>query len=56
METALEQIATAAEEIADVQRRVIARRARAMQRQRDRGWSWASILDRERDHDPLAGR
>jgi CRP-like cAMP-binding protein len=46
MSTALEDVATAADEVADDQRRV-ARRARAMQRQRDRGWSWAKILDRE---------
>jgi hypothetical protein len=47
MDSALEEIATAADEIADDQRRV-ARRARAWQRQRDRGRPWASILDRER--------
>jgi len=43
MSTALEAIAAAADEVADDQRRV-ARRARAMQRQRDRGRSWAEIL------------
>jgi hypothetical protein len=47
MASALEEIATAADEVADDQR-LVARRARAMQRQRDRGWSWALILDRER--------
>jgi hypothetical protein len=46
MSTALEEVATAADDVADDQRRV-ARRARAMQRQRDRGWSWARVLDRE---------
>ena len=46
MSTALEVVATAADDIAADQRRV-ARRARAMQRQRDRGWSWAKVLDRE---------
>lgn len=44
--SALEEVATAAEEVARDQERV-ARRARAMQRQRDRGWSWARILDGE---------
>lgn len=46
MSTALELVATAADDVAEDQRRV-ARRARAMQRQRDRGWSWAKVLDRE---------
>lgn len=46
MSAALEDVAAAAEEVAAEQRQV-ARRARAMQRQRDRGWSWAQILDRE---------
>lgn len=46
MSSALEMVAAAADEIADDQRRV-ARRARAMQRQRDRGWSWGKILERE---------
>jgi len=46
MSTALELVATAADDVAVDQRRV-ARRARAMQRQRDRGWSWGKILDRE---------
>jgi len=46
MGTALENVAAAADEVADDQRR-IARRARAMQRQRDGGWSWGKILDRE---------
>ncbi|MEW6473977.1 MAG: hypothetical protein AB1679_17135 [Actinomycetota bacterium] len=46
MDSTLEEVAAAADEVADDQRRV-ARRARTMQRQRDRGWSWASILDRE---------
>ena len=47
MSVALEEVAAAADGIADDQRRV-ARRARTMQRQRDRGWSWARILDDER--------
>jgi hypothetical protein len=46
MSSALEEVATAAEEVAAEQRQV-ARRARAMQRQRDGGWSWAQVLDRE---------
>jgi len=46
MSATLEDVAVAAEEVAAEQRRV-ARRARAMQRQRDRGWSWVQILDRE---------
>lgn len=46
MSTALEEVAAAADDVADDQRRV-ARRARTMQRQRDRGWSWAKIVDRE---------
>lgn len=46
MTAALEELAAAADEVADDQRRV-ARRARAMQRQRDRGRSWADILDGE---------
>jgi hypothetical protein len=47
MSTALELVAIAADNVAADQRDV-ARRARAMQRQRDRGWSWAKVLDRER--------
>ena len=46
MSTPLEVVATAADDVADDQRRV-ARRARTMQRQRDRGWSWVKVLDRE---------
>ena len=46
MSSVLEEVAAAADEVADDQRRV-ARRARAMQRQRDRGVSWSTILDRE---------
>jgi hypothetical protein len=46
MRTALEDLAAAADEVADDQR-IAARRARQMQGQRDRGWSWAKILDRE---------
>ena len=46
MSTALEAVAMAADDVADDQRRV-ARRARTMQRLRDRGWSWAKVLDRE---------
>ena len=41
----LEDVASAADEVADEQRR-LARDARQMQRRRDRGWSWAEILDR----------
>ena len=43
MGSALEELAAAADEVAEDQRRV-ARRARAMQRQRDRGRSWTTIL------------
>jgi len=46
MRSALEDIAAAADEVADDQR-LAARRARQMQAQRDRGWSWATILERE---------
>lgn len=46
MDSALEEVAAAADEVAGDQRRV-ARRARSMQRQRDQGRSWASILDSE---------
>jgi len=43
----LEQVATTADELAGEQRQV-AREARAMQRLRRRGWSWARLLDHER--------
>jgi hypothetical protein len=46
MPSALEELTAAADEVADDQRRV-AQRARVMQRQRDQGWSWGRILDRE---------
>ena len=46
MSSVLEVVAATADEVADDQRRV-ARRARAMQRRRDRGWSWGKILERE---------
>jgi hypothetical protein len=46
MSSALEEVAAAADEVADDQR-LVARRARSMQRQRDRGWPWGRILDRE---------
>ncbi|MCA1710023.1 MAG: hypothetical protein LC808_44750 [Actinobacteria bacterium] len=46
MSTTLEVVATAADDVAAEQRSV-ARRARTMQRQRDRGWSWAKVLDRQ---------
>lgn len=46
MSTLLETVAVAADDVADDQRRV-AREARAMQRQRDRGWSWVRVLDHE---------
>jgi hypothetical protein len=45
-EAVLEDVAAAADRVADDQRE-IARRARVMQRQRDRGWSWARVLDRQ---------
>ena len=46
MRTVLEDVASAADDIADDQR-LVARRARQMQRRRDAGWSWAQILDWE---------
>jgi hypothetical protein len=46
LSTALDDLAEAADEAADDQR-AVARRARTMQAQRDRGWSWSRILDRE---------
>ena len=46
MGSALDEVAAAADEVADDQRQV-ARRARAMQRRREVGWSWARILDAE---------
>jgi len=46
MSSALEELTVAADEVADDQR-LIARRARAMQRRRDQGWSWGRILDQE---------
>jgi hypothetical protein len=46
MRSALDVVAEAAEEVAQDQR-VVARRARTMQRRRDSGWSWARILDEE---------
>lgn len=46
MTNVLEQVADDADQVADDQRKV-ARRARAMQRQRDRGWSWQRILERD---------
>jgi hypothetical protein len=45
-EEVLEELAVAADRIADDQREV-ARRARRMQSQRDRGWSWTQVLDRQ---------
>ena len=46
MGTALEDVASAADGIAD-DHRLVARRARQMQRRRAAGWSWARILDWE---------
>lgn len=46
MGSVLEDVAAAADEVADDQRQV-ARRARAMQSRRDSGWSWAQILEWE---------
>lgn len=40
----LEEVAETADRVADDQREV-ARQARVMQEQRDRGWSWAQVLD-----------
>lgn len=44
MDTTLEEVASEADALADEQRE-IARDARRLQRQRDRGWSWAALLD-----------
>lgn len=44
----LEEVAAAADAIADEQRQV-ARQARRMQRQRDQGAPWRTILERERE-------
>ncbi|HET7416896.1 MAG TPA: hypothetical protein VFJ61_04630 [Solirubrobacterales bacterium] len=46
MDSALDEVATAVEAAAQDQRRV-ARRARLMQRRRERGWSWAKVLEAE---------
>jgi hypothetical protein len=46
MGSILGEVAAAADEAASDQRRV-AHRAREMQHQRDQGWSWSKILDRE---------
>ena len=47
MSSALDEVAAAADQMADEQRQ-IARAARALQRQRDGGQSWAATLDGER--------
>lgn len=46
MASSLEEVAAAAEEAAR-DKHEVARRARAMQRKRDRGWSWSRILEAE---------
>jgi hypothetical protein len=46
MDASLEGVAEAADEVADEQRQV-ARQARSMQDRRDRGVSWAKILDED---------
>ena len=51
--SALEAVAEAADDAGREQREV-ARRARGMQRRRDRGWSWARVLDAERPPGILA--
>lgn len=51
--TELEEIAVAAEEVAEEQTQV-AEEARSMQRLRDRGWTWAGILDRENSSSVLS--
>lgn len=48
MGSVLDEVAAAADEVADDQRQ-IARRARQMQRRRDSGWSWARIMDSDGD-------
>lgn len=40
----LERVADTAEQVAEDQQ-ALARRARTMQRQRARGWSWSQVLD-----------
>jgi len=49
MASALEEVAKTAEDAADAERDV-ARQARSLQKQRDRGLSWSTIL--ERDDEP----
>jgi hypothetical protein len=46
MSTSLDGVAAAADEVADEQRQV-ARQARSMQRRRERGVSWGTILDEQ---------
>ena len=46
MDASLEDVAAAADEVADEQRKV-ARQARSMQRRRDRGEPWAAVLDEQ---------
>ena len=46
MTDTLEEVAQAADAVADDQRE-IARQARALQERRDRGWSWRRVLDDE---------
>src|SRR5690349_19951097 len=46
MGAVLEDVAAAADQVA-AEQRMVARRARAMQRRRDQGWSWQQILDKE---------
>ena len=55
MSTTLEDLAAAADAAADDERHV-ARRARAMQRQRDRGRSWLEVLETEATAIELARR
>lgn len=52
MPRALEELAETAEAVADDQRQ-LARKARRIQRQRDRGWSWSRILDGEEAPGPV---
>jgi hypothetical protein len=43
----LDRVADAADDLAR-DHKLVARRARTMQRQRDRGWTWSRILDSEK--------
>lgn len=51
--SSLEEVAAAADQVAADQK-AIARQARAMKRQRERGWSWSRVLERQPSPDIVA--